>query len=57
MPTQQVQVAPFLDVPEAQLPIVTGTGQTTNVNSPANFSYWNNIGYVPFGNDTGGSGR
>ncbi len=37
--------------------IVGGLDGAQNTSSPANFSYWNNIGYVPFGaTGVGGSG-
>jgi hypothetical protein len=40
----------------ASAALVAGLDGTQNTTSPANFSYWNNIGYVPFGAvDVGGT--
>jgi hypothetical protein len=43
-----------LGLPARATIVGTGTG-TQNVTSPTDLSYFNNIGYHPFGSDTGGS--
>ena len=41
----------------ASATIVSGLDGTQNITSPANFSYWNNIGYVPYAvTQIGGTG-